>query len=87
MFIFRTCDYDSRCTHTFGTPSLYLDLITTAQALDFKITTLQVAISGGAPCSQQLALQIRKALNVKRLVVSSATHHTNKKRQGTYRNM
>ena len=81
MFIFRTCDYDSRCTHTFGTPSLYVDLITTAKDLDLKITALQVAIFGGAPCSQQLALQMKNVLNIKRLTVSFAVHHTIKKRQ------
>ena len=64
----------------FGTPSLYVELITTAQDLDLKITTLQVAMFGGAPCSQQLALQMKNVLNVRRLVVSSATHHTNKKK-------
>jgi pyruvate/2-oxoacid:ferredoxin oxidoreductase beta subunit len=87
MFIFRTCNYDSRCTHIFGAPSLYVNLITTAQDLDLKITTLQVAVYGGAPCSQQLALQMKNVLNIRRLAVSSAIHHTNKKRQGTYRNM
>lgn len=59
-----------RCTHLFGTPSLYVDLVTTSQDLDLKVTTLQVAISGGAPCSQQLALQMKNVLNVTRLYPS-----------------
>jgi hypothetical protein len=53
-----------------ATPSLYLDMINTAQDLNLKVTTLQVAGYGGAPCSQQLALQIKEALNVRRLCVS-----------------
>jgi len=56
-----------RCTHIFGAPSLYVNLITTAQDLDLKITTLQVAAYGGAPCSQQLALQMKNVLNIRRL--------------------
>jgi len=47
--------------------------------MDLNITTLQVAIYGGAPCSQQLALQMKNVLNIRRLAVSSAIHHTNKK--------
>jgi hypothetical protein len=54
-----------------ATPSLYMDLINASQDLNLKVTTLQVAGYGGAPCSQQLALQIKESLNVKRLCVSS----------------
>jgi len=46
-------------------------MITTTQDLGLKITTLQVAGYGGAPCSQQLALQMKETLNVNRLVVST----------------
>ncbi|PNF29202.1 hypothetical protein B7P43_G10798 [Cryptotermes secundus] len=48
-----------RCTHLIATPSLYVDLINTSQDLNLKVTTLQVAAYAGAPCSQQLALQIK----------------------------
>ncbi|PNF23398.1 hypothetical protein B7P43_G12237, partial [Cryptotermes secundus] len=56
-----------RCTDLFGTPSMYVDLINTSQDLNLKVTTLQVAGCGGAPCSQQLALQIKQTLNVRHL--------------------
>lgn len=56
-----------RCTHLMATPSLYVDLISTSQDLNLKVTTLQVAGYGGAPCSPQLALQIKEILNVRRL--------------------
>jgi len=54
-----------------ATPSLYLDMIGTLQELGLQVTTLQAAAYGGAPCSQELALQIKQALNVRRLVVSN----------------
>jgi hypothetical protein len=47
-----------------------LDLINTSKDLNLKVTTLQVAGYGGAPCSQELALQIKEALNVRHLGVS-----------------
>jgi len=45
-------------------------MITTSQDVGLKVTTLQVASYGGAPCSQQLALQMKEILNVKTLIVS-----------------
>ncbi|XP_021915697.1 acyl-CoA synthetase family member 2, mitochondrial-like isoform X2 [Zootermopsis nevadensis] len=56
-----------KCTHIFATPSLYLDMITTSQDLGLKVTTLQVAAYGGAPCSQKLALQIKETFNIRTL--------------------
>jgi phenylacetate-coenzyme A ligase PaaK-like adenylate-forming protein len=64
----------------YATPSLYVDLITTSEDLDLKITTLQVAVFAGAPCSQQLALQMKNVLNIKRLSVSYSIQHTKKAR-------
>jgi len=60
----------SRCTHIVAVPPLYLDMISTSQELGLQVTTLQAAAFGGAPCSQELALQIKQTLNVRRLVVS-----------------
>ncbi|GFG36327.1 hypothetical protein Cfor_05946 [Coptotermes formosanus] len=57
-----------RCTHIFGTPSLFLDMICTSQELGLQVTTLQAAAYGGAPCSQELALQMKRTLNIKTLV-------------------
>jgi hypothetical protein len=60
----------ARCTHIFATPSLYLDMICTSQELGLQVMTLQAAAYGGAPCSQDLALQIKQNLNVRTLFVS-----------------
>ncbi|PNF20733.1 hypothetical protein B7P43_G17298, partial [Cryptotermes secundus] len=57
-----------RCTHIFAIPSVYLDMVSTSKDLGFKVTTLQVATYGAAPCSQQLARRIKETLNVRRLV-------------------
>ena len=48
-------------------------MISTAKELGLQVTTLQAAGIGGAPCSQELALQIKQTLNVRRLVVSKLT--------------
>jgi len=45
-------------------------MISTAQKLDLQVMTLQAAAYGGGPCSQEVALQIKQTLNVRRLVVS-----------------
>jgi hypothetical protein len=45
-------------------------MISTSQELGLQVTTLQAAGYGGAPCSQELALQIKQTLNVRRLFVS-----------------
>jgi hypothetical protein len=63
--------FTCRCTHIFGIPSMYLDLICASQDLGLKVTTLQVACYGAAPCSQQMACRMKEILNVRRLVVSA----------------
>lgn len=71
--------FDSSCTHIYATPSLYIDLITLSKDLDFEVSTLQVAGYGGAPCTQQLALQMKDTLHIKRLCVSTKMHQTETK--------
>jgi len=54
----------------FANPAIFLAMIRTAQDLDLQVTTLQAASIGGAPCSREVALQIKQALNIRRLFVS-----------------
>jgi hypothetical protein len=63
----------SRCTHVWGTPSLFLDMICTSQEQGLQVTTLQAAGCAGAPCSDELDLKIKQTLNVKTLFVSKFT--------------
>ncbi|XP_069678063.1 medium-chain acyl-CoA ligase ACSF2, mitochondrial-like isoform X2 [Periplaneta americana] len=56
-----------KCSRISGTPSLYVDMITTSRDLGLKVTTLQVAIYTGAPCSKQLAMEIKETFNIKTL--------------------
>ncbi|KAJ4435734.1 hypothetical protein ANN_18351 [Periplaneta americana] len=52
-----------RCTHMFATPSLFVDMISVATELGLQVTSLRAAMYGGAPCSQQLALKIKRTFN------------------------
>jgi hypothetical protein len=72
MWCAHVCDpFNLRCTHIFAIPSMYVDIISKSQELGLKITTLQIAAFGGAPCSRQLALQIKETLNIRKIVVST----------------
>jgi hypothetical protein len=71
LLLFLLLLFHSRCTHTFATPSLYVDLTASSKALKLNVTTFEVAGYGGAPCSQQLAMQMKDTLNIKRLCVSN----------------
>jgi hypothetical protein len=55
---------------TMGTPSLFVDMIATARRHGMEFTTLKCVGYGGAPCSVQLALEMKEVLNIERLIVS-----------------
>jgi hypothetical protein len=69
LFLVKTSS--PRCTHMLATPSLYLDMICTSQQLGLQVTSLKAAAYGAAPCSQELALQIKQTLNARTLFVSN----------------
>ena len=58
-----------RANVTFGTPSLYVDMIAIIKRDNLKLNSLLVAGYGGAPCPEQLALDIKNILGAKRLQV------------------
>ncbi|KAJ9590933.1 hypothetical protein L9F63_016031 [Diploptera punctata] len=58
-----------RCTHMYAIPFIYTEMIEKLKEQNFKsITSLECALYGGAPCFQQLAMDIKETLNVKHLV-------------------
>lgn len=54
-----------KCTVMHGTPTMYVDLIRKQRELNLPLNSLQMAVTGGAPCSPQLFLDIKNVLNVK----------------------
>ncbi|KAJ4435732.1 hypothetical protein ANN_18349 [Periplaneta americana] len=52
---------------TFATPSLFVDMLELVQKHNMKFTTLDIVGYGGAPCSQQLAMDMKRVLNITRL--------------------
>ena len=50
-------------------------MLATSKKRGLKVTTLEVAAYAGAPCSEQLALQIKNTFNVSKLNVSINMHN------------
>ncbi|XP_057667294.1 medium-chain acyl-CoA ligase ACSF2, mitochondrial-like [Diorhabda carinulata] len=54
------------CTVVYGTPSMYVDL-TNLQEIRNETFKLEIAVTGGAPCSPHLFKKIKSTLGVKKL--------------------
>lgn len=55
---------NEKCTVIHGTPTMYVDLIKKQRELNLPLTTLKMAVTGGAPCSPQLFLDMKSVLNL-----------------------
>ncbi|KAI9586319.1 medium-chain acyl-CoA ligase ACSF2, mitochondrial [Glossina fuscipes] len=53
-----------RCTVMHGTPTMYVDVVRKQEDCNYDLDTLKMAVTGGAPCSPQLFLNIQKILKV-----------------------
>lgn len=60
--------YIHRCTSVYGTPTMFIDLISTQKQLKLDIS-IEYALTGGAPCSPETFKQIREVLNAKKVKV------------------
>lgn len=56
---------NEKCTIIHGTPTMYVDLIKKQNELKMPIETLKMAVTGGAPCSPKLFLDMQNVLKVK----------------------
>ncbi|PSN55071.1 Acyl-CoA synthetase family member 2, partial [Blattella germanica] len=56
-----------KCTFLYGTPTMYVDLLNAVDRVGASLTSLQVALSTGAHCSQYLFQQMLKKLQLKRV--------------------
>uniref|UniRef100_W8B2T3 Medium-chain acyl-CoA ligase ACSF2, mitochondrial n=1 Tax=Ceratitis capitata TaxID=7213 RepID=W8B2T3_CERCA len=55
---------DEKCTVIHGTPTMYVDLIKKQRELKLPLKTAKMAVTGGAPCSPQLFLDIKEVLGL-----------------------
>ncbi|XP_017480363.1 PREDICTED: acyl-CoA synthetase family member 2, mitochondrial-like [Rhagoletis zephyria] len=58
---------DEKCTVVHGTPTMYVDLIKKQRELKLPLKTAKMAVTGGAPCSPQLFLDIKNILGLERI--------------------
>lgn len=55
---------NEKCTVIHGTPTMYVDLIKKQKELKLALETAKMAVTGGAPCSPQLFLDIKNVLGL-----------------------
>ena len=59
-----------RCTHMYGTPTMYVDMVNVAQQRRHDVSTLYSGIVAGAPVPFHLMQAIVSDLNMRDSVVS-----------------
>ncbi|XP_067860524.1 medium-chain acyl-CoA ligase ACSF2, mitochondrial [Heptranchias perlo] len=62
-----------RCTILYGTPTMYIDMLSQKDFSTFDISTLEGVIVAGSPCPIQVAKQIKNAMKVTELVGAYGT--------------
>ncbi|CAD7079650.1 unnamed protein product [Hermetia illucens] len=58
---------EERCTVTYGTPTMYVDLIKKVIDSNAILTTPEIAVTGGASCSPKLLENIKHYLKMKKV--------------------
>lgn len=66
-----------RCTIIYGTPTMYVDLVARQKQLKLKLSTAEIAVTGGAPCSPQLFQDIKNVLDLRCVKVSCVDGRSN----------
>lgn len=61
------CVKEQKCTYIYGTPTMYVDLITHLKQNPEELESLKFATTGGAPCSPQLMEDMIKYLGIERV--------------------
>lgn len=59
-----------KCTYLNGTPTMHVDVIKVQRERNFDVSSLEYAVSGGAPCPPILFKDMLKVLNVQTVKVS-----------------
>ncbi|XP_065085685.1 medium-chain acyl-CoA ligase ACSF2, mitochondrial-like [Ochlerotatus camptorhynchus] len=58
---------NERCNVIYGTPTMYVDLVSEVRKSDIKLPPIKLAVTGGAPCSPQLFTDIQGTLGVEQV--------------------
>lgn len=56
-----------KCTVIYGTPTMYVDLLAKQKDLGVTVTSPEIAVTGGAPCTPELFRSIKQNLNAKKV--------------------
>lgn len=59
------CVQKYNCTYIFGTPTMYVDMISKAKINSSKVKSLRYALTSGAPITPQLLVDIQRYLGIK----------------------
>uniref|UniRef100_UPI00398EDD7F medium-chain acyl-CoA ligase ACSF2, mitochondrial isoform X2 n=1 Tax=Pristiophorus japonicus TaxID=55135 RepID=UPI00398EDD7F len=64
---------NERCTILYGTPTMYLDMLSQKDFSTFDISTLEGVVVAGAPCPIEVAKQIQSEMKVTELIGAYGT--------------
>ncbi|XP_069687353.1 medium-chain acyl-CoA ligase ACSF2, mitochondrial-like isoform X1 [Periplaneta americana] len=58
-----------RCTIVYGTPTMFVDMLTKAGESNYDTSSLEMAVAAGAPIFEELVKQLRKKLKLKKFYI------------------
>ncbi|KAL7860433.1 hypothetical protein AOLI_G00167820 [Acnodon oligacanthus] len=62
-----------RCTVIYGTPTMYIDLLSQPNFEEYDLSSVETGIVGGSSCPSELMKRVRSVMNVKGMTVAYGT--------------
>ncbi|KAL3051844.1 hypothetical protein OYC64_001967 [Pagothenia borchgrevinki] len=62
-----------RCTFIYGTPTMYVDMISQPDLAKYDLSSVEAGIMAGSPCPQELVKKVISVMNIKEITIGYGT--------------
>lgn len=64
-----SCIQNEKCTHVYGTPTMYIDMLHHLQNGQYDVSSLRRAVMAGSPCPPEVIKRVMTELNAQRFFI------------------
>ncbi|XP_062263341.1 medium-chain acyl-CoA ligase ACSF2, mitochondrial-like [Platichthys flesus] len=62
-----------RCNYIYGTPTMFIDLLSQPDLCKYDLSSLEAGFLGGAPCPPEIVRKVKKDMNMKNMILGYGT--------------
>uniref|UniRef100_A0A224YST2 Medium-chain acyl-CoA ligase ACSF2, mitochondrial n=1 Tax=Rhipicephalus zambeziensis TaxID=60191 RepID=A0A224YST2_9ACAR len=63
------CIQNEKCTHIYGTPTMYIDILHHLQSGQYDVSSVKRAVMAGSPCPPEVIKRVMNELNAQRFFI------------------